>query len=503
MSPTLRLSSAVGAANLLPMSPVAEPIALSRSADILSELTALIGERHVLTGTDMASHLVEWRGLYKGSALCVVKPGSTAEVAAVVRAASRAGLAIVPQGGNTGLVGAQMPFDAERQIVLSLARMNRVREVDLLSDTMTVEAGVILMDAQDAADRVERLFPLSLASEGTCTIGGNLGSNAGGTAVLAYGNARDLVLGLEVVLADGRVWNGLGKLRKDNTGYDLKHLFIGSEGTLGVITAAVLKLFPKPKSVITAFCGLASPQAALDLLALAKSRAGTAVTTFELIPRLGIDMVTQAVPGNRDPLATRHDWYVLMELSSASDAGLEAVAETLLSEAMDWGLVADATLAVSLDQRLAFWRLRETLPEAQASEGGSIKHDISVPLSCIPALIEAVNRDLAAFLPGVRPLPFGHLGDGNLHYNITQPRGMDKAVYMALWDPISAIVHGHVVRVGGSISAEHGIGVLKRDLLGRVKDPVALEMMRAIKSALDPQGVLNPGKVLPPRGANS
>jgi FAD/FMN-containing dehydrogenase len=464
--------------------------------DLLARLAAIVGETHVLsTDADMAPHLVEWRGLYRGRAQAVVKPGSTAEVAALMRLASAEGLKIVPQSGNTGLVGGQVPWETGDEIVLSLQRLNRLREIDPLSDSMTVEAGVTLAAAQEAADGVDRLFPLSLASEGSCMIGGNLATNAGGTAVLAYGNARDLVLGLEVVLADGRIWNGLGKLRKDNTGYDLKHLFIGSEGTLGIITAAVLKLFPKPKSVATAFCGLPSPQAAVDFLALAKSRAGSAVTTFEITPRFGVDIAVKHM-GCRDPLAGMHPWYVLIELSSASDAGLETTAESLLAEAIEAGLVEDAALATSLDVRNAFWRIREGMSEAQGVEGGSIKHDVSVPVAAVPRLIETVNAELEAFLPGVRPFPFGHLGDGNLHYNITQPLGMDKAAYLALWDAVNAIVHGRVLEAGGSVSAEHGIGRMKKKLLAETKDPTALELMRTIKAALDPQGLLNPGKVI-------
>ena len=466
------------------------------SSETLARLAAIVGDRHVLTAeADMAGHMVEYRGLYRGRAAAVVKPGSTAEVAAVMRLASAEGLRVVPQGGNTGLVGGQIPWETGEEIVVSLVRLNRIREIDPLSDTMTVEAGVTLMAAQQAAEGADRLFPLSLASEGSCTIGGNLGTNAGGTAVLAYGNARELVLGLEVVLADGRIWNGLGKLRKDNTGYDLRHLFIGSEGTLGLITAAVLKLFPRPKSVVTVWCGVPSPQAAVDLLALAKGRAGSAVTTFEITPRFGIDIAVKHM-GCRDPLATAHPWYVLAEFSSPSDAGLEATAEAMLAEAMERGLVLDAAVATSLDQRDAFWRIRESMSEAQGVEGGSIKHDVSVPVASVPWLIATVNADLEAFLPGVRPFPFGHLGDGNIHYNVTQPLGMDKAAYLALWEPMNAVVHRRVLEVGGSVSAEHGIGRLKKHLLAETKDPVALELMRSIKSALDPQGILNPGKVL-------
>ncbi|MFZ4788823.1 MAG: FAD-binding oxidoreductase [Beijerinckiaceae bacterium] len=464
---------------------------------LIAGLTAIVGDKYVLHhADDKAPFEAEWRGLYKGTALLVVKPGSVQEVADVLKFAQEHRLKIIPQGGNTGLVGGNTPDETGTEIVLSLARLNRIREVDALSDTMTVEAGVTLLRAQEAATEADRLFPLSLASEGTCTIGGNLGTNAGGTAVLAYGNARDLVLGLEVVLADGRILNGLGKLRKDNTGYDLKHLFIGSEGTLGIITAAVLKLFPKPNSLVTVFCGLVSPKHALDLLELAKRSAGQAVTTFELLPRLAIDMVVDHMAGCRDPLATRCDWYVLMELSSASDPYLEDRAQSLLEEALDKQIILDAAMANSLDQRNDFWRLRETLPEAQAFKGGSIKHDVSVPVSCVPELIALVDAEVIAAMPGIRPMPFGHLGDGNLHYNLTQPVGMDKQAYMDQREVMHAIVYKHVLAMGGSVSAEHGIGRLKKHLLQQVKDPVALELMHSLKQMLDPHNILNPGRVL-------
>jgi len=464
---------------------------------LIAGLTAIVGDKYVLHhADDKAPFEAEWRGLYKGTALLVVKPGSVQEVADVLKFAQEHRLKIIPQGGNTGLVGGNTPDETGTEIVLSLARLNRIREVDALSDTMTVEAGVTLLRAQEAATEADRLFPLSLASEGTCTIGGNLGTNAGGTAVLAYGNARDLVLGLEVVLADGRILNGLGKLRKDNTGYDLKHLFIGSEGTLGIITAAVLKLFPKPNSLVTVFCGLVSPKHALDLLELAKRSAGQAVTTFELLPRLAIDMVVDHMAGCRDPLATRFDWYVLMELSSASDPYLEDRAQSLLEEALDKQIILDAAMANSLDQRNDFWRLRETLPEAQAFKGGSIKHDVSVPVSCVPELIALVDAEVIAAMPGIRPMPFGHLGDGNLHYNLTQPVGMDKQTYMDQREVMHAIVYKHVLAMGGSVSAEHGIGRLKKHLLQQVKDPVALELMHSLKQMLDPHNILNPGRVL-------
>lgn len=464
--------------------------------ELFSGLAALIGEKNTLTTPeDMASYCKEWRGLFPGRARAVVKPADTAEVASLLRFCHLHRIPVVPQGGNTGLVGGQTPWDKGDEIVLSLQRLNRIRDIDALSDTMVVEAGVTLQAAQEAAEKVDRLFPLSLASEGSCTIGGNLASNAGGTAVLAYGNARELTMGLEVVLADGRVMDLLGRLRKDNTGYDLKNIFIGSEGTLGIITAAVLKLYPRPRAQVTIFAGLASPAAALALLNHLKADFGAGVTTFELLPRIALEMVCNHIAGNRDPLMTRHDWYVLAEISGADENLSERV--TLSFEtAIENAIVANLVIASSLDQRIALWRLRETLPEAQGHEGGSIKHDIAVPLACVPQLIDDVCARVERLLPGARPVPFGHLGDGNLHFNITQPKAMDRAAFMALWDEIGDIVYDETVKRRGSISAEHGIGRLKKKLLRAVKDPVALAIMADLKRTLDPQGILNPGKVI-------
>ena len=463
-------------------------------SDLLADLAAIVGARHVVVDADvMAPHLVEPRGLYAGAAVAVVRPGTTAEVAAVLALCHRTRTPVVPQGGNTGLVGGQVPFEHGREIVLSLARLDRIRDVDATSNVMVAEAGVTLARVQEEADRVDRLFPLSLASEGTCTIGGNLATNAGGTAVLAYGNARDLVLGLEVVMADGRVMAGLGKLRKDNTGYDLKHLIMGSEGTLGIITAASLKLFPKPRARETAYVGVADPRQALALLKLAQANA--TVTTFEMIPRIGVDFVTTHSP-NRDPLQGRHAWVVLLEIVSAEDRDLAATLQAILEQALEQEIVEDAVIAASLDQRDAFWRIRETLPLVQGHEGGSIKHDVSVPVASIPAFISEADAAVRAGMPDVRIVAFGHVGDGNLHYNLTQPKGADKQAFLARWAEMNAIVHAVVARHHGSVAAEHGVGRLKRDLLGQVKDAVALDAMRAIKHALDPLGILNPGKVL-------
>ncbi len=424
----------------------------------------------------------------------VLRPGTVEEVAAILRLAGETATAIVPQGGNTGLVGGQISHDGE--VVLSLTRLDHIREVDAASNTMTCEAGVVLQKAQAAAAEAGRLFPLSLGAEGSCTIGGNLSTNAGGTGALAYGVARDLVVGLEVVLADGRVLNGLNKLKKDNTGYDLKNLFIGAEGTLGIITAAVLKLFPAPQTVETAFVGVPSPDAALALLSLVEERTNRATTSFELICRGALEFALRHGHNTRDPLAEPHPWYVLVQVSSAAVQDLRTVLEETLEAAMERGLVDDAAVADSLEHRLAFWRLREILPEAQKPEGGSIKHDISVPVASVPAFLREADAAVAALIPGSRPVPFGHLGDGNIHYNISQPVGADREAFLARWYELNDIVHAVVAKFGGSISAEHGIGVLKRKLLPRVKDPVALDLMRTLKRTLDPGNILNPGKVV-------
>jgi len=466
------------------------------AADFPARLAAIVGDKYVLTSaSDMAGYLREPRDLFHGTALCVVRPGSTQEVAAVVALCSKTGTRIVPQGGNTGLVGGQIA-DARDEIVLSLGRMNKLREIDASSNTMIVEAGMTLAQAQTEAEQADRLFPLSLASEGSCTIGGNLSTNAGGTAVIAYGNARDLVLGLEVVLADGRILENLSKLKKDNTGYDLKHLFMGAEGTLGIITAAVLKLFPKPRAVETAFVGVADPGKALALLDLAQARVGAEIKAFELVPRIGIEFVLRHGQNVREALAAPHAWYVLLELASQKPEGLADVLLGLLEEAAESGLIEDASIAASLDQRAAFWRLRELLSEVQSHEGGSIKHDVSVPVAHVPAFLAEVALAVTAAVPGARLVPFGHLGDGNIHCNVSQPIGDEKAAFLARWDEVNAIVHGIVAAHHGSISAEHGIGRLKRELLPQVKNPVAMEVMRAMKTALDPQNILNPGKVL-------
>jgi D-lactate dehydrogenase (cytochrome) len=467
-------------------------------ADLVARFAAIVGEKYAITNpAEQEVYLIEGRGLYHGRTPMVLRPASTAEVAAILKLANENGTPIVPQGGNTGLVGGQVPHESGTEIVLSLTRLNRIREVDATSNTMTCEGGVVLATAQAAAEAAGRLFPLSLGAEGSCTIGGNLATNAGGTGALAYGVARDLALGLEVVLADGRVWNGLNKLKKDNTGYDLKNLFIGAEGTLGIITAAVLKLFPRPRAVETAIAGVPSPKAALALLDLARERAGGSITGFELMPRIGLDFLREFLPGAaRDPLAAPHPWYVLIELSSQSAEGLPEVLRSLLAAGAEQGLIEDAAIAASIEQANAFWRLREAIVEVQKYPGGSIKHDISVPVAAVPDFIAQASAAVETLIPGSRPVPFGHLGDGNVHFNVTQPAGADKDAFLARWAEMNSVVHAVAAKFGGSISAEHGIGQLKRDLLPGVKDPVALEMMRALKRTLDPRGILNPGKVL-------
>jgi FAD/FMN-containing dehydrogenase len=463
--------------------------------DLLARFIAIVGQKYAVTDPQMQTpYLVEMRDLYHGHTPVVLRPGSVNEVAAILKLANDTKTAIVPQGGNTGLVGGQIPHHGE--VVLSLTRLDKIREVDPISNSMTVEAGVTLQRAREAAAAADRLYPQLLPSEGTCTIGGNLATNAGGTAAIAHGIARSHALGLEVVLADGRVLHNLNKLKKDNTGYDLKNLFIGSEGTLGIITAASLRLVPRPRSIETAFVGVPSPQASVDLLGIASERTAGGVTSFELMARSGVDAVVEHDASSRNPLADPYPWYVLVELSSQARTGLREVLEGILSEGQQKGLVLDATIADSLEQSKAFWRIREMFGEVQRHIGASIKHDVSVPVAAIPAFIEQANAAVSKLIPGTRLLPFGHVGDGNIHYNVTQPEGSDKAEFLARWDEVNAVVFAVVKKFGGSISAEHGVGVMKRDILHLYKDPVALELMRGLKRMLDPNGILNPGKVL-------
>lgn len=466
--------------------------------ETLDRFAAIVGARHALRDeADMQPYLVEWRDKYFGKAAMVLRPGSVDEVSQILNLANETRTAIVPQGGNTGLVGAQIPFETGCEVVLSLSRLNTVRDIDPVDNTITVDAGCILQTVQDAADQVDRLYPMRIGSEGSCQIGGNICTNAGGTAVLAYGNTRDLVLGLEVVLADGRIWNGLRRLRKDNTGYDLKNLFIGSEGTLGIVTGAVLKLFPKPRDRATAMIGLASPTQARDLLALAQELSGRRVTGFEIIPRFGIDIVLKHGPGLRDPIEDTHPWYVLMELSG--EGGLNETASTILEAGFERGLLADAAVAANEAQAAELWRMREVVSEVQKREGGSIKFDVSVPVSSVPEFIDAVTAACKALEPACRPLPFGHMGDGNIHCNVSQPVGTDRDAFLARWGEFEDAVFKVVAEFSGSISAEHGIGRLKRQHMPVIKDPVELELMYMLKRQLDPNGILNPGKVLPAR----
>jgi FAD/FMN-containing dehydrogenase len=467
--------------------------------DLIDKLRAAIGAPNVLTDpAAVEPYVLDWRGVYRGETPCVARPGNADEVASVVRLCAEAGCAIVPQGGNTGMCMASVPRVGRGEIVLSLTRMNRIREVDPLNNTMTVEAGVVLANIQEAAAEVDRLFPLSLGAEGSCTIGGNLSTNAGGVNVLRYGNTRDLVLGLEVVLPDGRVWNGLRGLRKDNTGYDLKQLFVGAEGTLGVITAAVLKVFPRPSAAATAWAAVKDPQAALELLALLRRHCGDRINAFELISRPCLELVLKHIPGTRDPLAEPHEWYVLTELAdSHAGEALRHELERALEAALDGGLVTDVTIAESGAQAQALWKIRETIPEAAKGEPGMLyRHDIAVAVSAIARFIREARDALERHYPGANLICFGHLGDGNLHYNVFIPgRARADAAAREAHD-VTDLVYDIVQNYAGSFSAEHGVGLAKVTELERYKSPVELDLMRTVKRALDPKGLMNPGKVL-------
>ncbi|MFG6413431.1 FAD-binding oxidoreductase [Roseateles sp. DC23W] len=465
--------------------------------EFLQRLRDQLGAAGLLEGSDLAAYENDWRKRYIGRALAVARPASTDEVAAVMRLCHEHRVAVVPQGGNTGLVGGSTPDDSGRQLVLSLTRMKRVRAVDVFNASLTAEAGCVLAEVQAAAAQAGMLFPLSLAAEGSCTLGGNLATNAGGTQVLRYGNARELCLGLEVVTASGEVWHGLSGLRKDNTGYDLRDLFIGSEGTLGIITAATLKLYPQPKDRLTALAACVSLEDAVSLLGLARQRAGDALTGFEVMNRASLALVARELPQLAQPLAAA-DWTVLLELSDAESAEhARGVFEGLLEAAFERGAVQDAAIAQNLQQAKSFWHLRESIPLAQAQAGLNIKHDISLPVSAIPGFVAEMDATLAAYLPGIDVIDFGHLGDGNLHYNVQAPRGVAPAGFLAAHEAaINEKVYDAVQRRGGSISAEHGIGRLKRDELAARKDPTALALMRSIKRALDPLELLNPGRLV-------
>ncbi len=472
---------------------------MSKVSDaFIEEVEAVVGPAGMVRDADrIDGYLSDWRNAYRGKAALVVRPANTDEVAAVVRLCNEHGVALVPQGGNTGLCGGSIPDDSGTQVVLSLTRMNRIRHVDVANQTITVEAGVILQRLQEAAVEAGRFFPLSLGAEGSCTVGGNLATNAGGTAVLRYGNMRDLTLGLEVVLPDGQIWNGLRGLRKDNTGYDLKHLFLGSEGTLGIITAAVLKLYPAVHSVTTAWVAVPSASAAVELIGVIRGLCGDRLTGFELMSRQSVDFVLRHVSGCRDPFGEPHPWYVLIELSDTQpDAALNDLLEAGIGEALESGWVSDAVIAASEAQVSALWAMREGISEAQNHEGPSLKHDISVPVSCIPEFIETTNQRLLERFPGVRIVAYGHVGDGNLHYNISKPVGTDDARFKAQQEAIMQLIYETTTAFNGSISAEHGIGQAKRDAARQYKDPLELNLMRAIKATIDPQGLMNPGKVV-------
>jgi FAD/FMN-containing dehydrogenase len=465
---------------------------------LIAQLRDALGAEAVLAApSEIEPFLTDHRRLYHGRAAAVVLPRSREQVAQLLAYCHAHRIGVVPHGGNTGYCGGATPDESGQQIVLGLGRMNRVRSVDALNYSLIAEAGAILANVQRAADEADRFFPMSLGSQGSCQIGGNLSTNAGGTNVLRYGMMRDLVLGLEVVLADGRVLSSLGTLRKDNTGYDLKSLFLGSEGTLGVITAASLKLFPKIRSTATAFVAVASVEAAVDLLAELRGASGDRVSSFELIPRLAVELTTRHIPGVVEPLAGRHDWYVLCELSSSrADDGLGAVLEAALGAALERGTVLDAALAQSERERGAFWHLREHIPEAQRLDGASLKHDVAVPIAALPDFVARGAAWVRAHVPDGRLVAYGHVGDGNLHFNLNQTPGADPKLFLARAPAVQRAIHDLVAEYGGSFSAEHGIGRLKVAELERYTAPVELELMRAIKHALDPHGILNPGKVL-------
>ncbi len=466
------------------------------SANLIARLAAIVGSDHALTSAGtQAPYLREWRDRYTGRTPLVLRPGSTEEVSRILALAHEHAVAIVPQAGNTGLVGGQIPSESGNEIVVSVDRLRTVRHIDPGGGHVILEAGVTLAEARELAHRADRLFPLSMASEGSCRIGGNLATNAGGIAVLAYGSARNLVLGLEVVLAGGRIWDGLRTLKKDNTGYDLRDLFIGSEGTLGVITAAALKLFPKPWETATALVAVSQLPELARLFRRAEVTAGPALTAFEFMGRTPLEFVVRHLPDHRAPFPLNAPWYALLELSShRAGKSAQAALERLLGDGEAPAL--DTAIALSLTQARDLWRLREGLSEAQKHEGGSIKHDVSVPVPSIPEFLARADERVERVCPGARPVTFGHWGDGNVHYNVSQPPAMEKARFLGLWEPMTEAIHSLVAGMGGSISAEHGIGQMKRDELRRYKSGVELDLMRAIKTALDPKGILNPGKVL-------
>jgi len=468
------------------------------SAELLNRFAAIVGVRNTLGSNDDLTHYThENRGYVVGDTKLVLKPKTCEEVSLILKLANSTGTTIVPQGGHTGHMGGGVPLKELNSIVVSTERMNKVLDVDLIGNTLTVEAGVILENIQNLAAENDRLFPLALGAQGSCMIGGNISTNAGGTGVLAYGNTRDLVMGLEVVLPNGEIWDGLNRLRKNNTGYDLKNLFVGAEGTLGIITAAVIKLFPAPAGREVAWAGFSSVKTALAFFQSAKAKADNQLTAFELVPRIGIDYLLKHFPKFPDPLENNHTWYGLIEITSGrSIEDARHLTEEIFEAGLEAAIVEDAALASNIAQQQLFWQMREELPNSQRPEGASISHDISVPLGKVPELIERGEALVVAVVPGARMVAFGHLGDGNIHFNFSKPVGMDDADYMAFREQVNAVVFDLVLELGGSVSAEHGIGLFKRDVLERVKSPTEMTMMHQIKQMFDPNGIMNPGKVL-------
>ncbi|MFT6558242.1 FAD-binding oxidoreductase [Sneathiella sp.] len=464
------------------------------------QIKEIVGDKGLITDPqDMQGYLSEWRDKYTGKARLVALPKTTDEVSAIVRLCAQTETPIVPQGGNTSLVGGSIPFDSGNEVILSLRRMNTVRDVDVKGGTLTIDAGCILADLQTLADDHGFMFPLRIGSEGSCQIGGNISTNAGGVQVLHYGNTRDQVLGLEVVLPDGEIWDGLTNLRKNNTGYDLKQLFIGGEGTLGIITAAVVKIYPKPKYQQVALVAIPDVEAAINFLGLARQLSGDQVTAIELIPRIAIDLVVKNVPNFSDPMPQKYDWHILVELSSSVTENLSTLLEEILEQGFEKEIVLDAIIPASDAQQQKLWSLREEISGAQKPEGGSIKHDISVPIARIADFIQQADTALQKIIPGFRPVTFGHIGDGNLHYNPLQPEGMDKQAFLDNWETVSRTVHDIAHSMRGSMSAEHGIGRMKKNDLPLYKSEVEIDLMHRIKDALDPQNIMNPGKLLPDR----
>lgn len=479
------------------MTETPRPTLVPPSAQLIESLTAIVGAENALREPDeQRPYLTEWRDRYVGRTPLVLRPGNVAEVSAILKTCNDARVGVVPQAGNTGLVGGQIPHASGTEIVLSVARLNRIRAIDDEAFSMTVEAGVTLANAQEAALSRARLLPLSMASEGSCCIGGNLATNAGGISVLAHGTARQQALGLEVVLADGRIWDGLGALTKDNTGYDLRDLFIGSEGTLGVITAATLRLRPMPRDIATTLVALPSLSALVPFFRAADDGLGSSLTAFEFMSQRALEFVLRHGARVRPPFRESYPVLALLEVSSSETDRARNALVTLLAEATSKGMVADTAIAQSAAQAADMWRLREQMSEVQKHEGGSIKHDVSLPVAKIAEFLVQADKLIERLCPGARPVPFGHLGDGNVHYNVSQPPGMEKATFLATWETMACAVHDLVTEMGGSISAEHGIGQMKRGELSRLKSPVALDLMRRIKTALDPNGILNPGKLL-------